>query len=135
MNVSGFREIEHTADWQIEVWAPDFVQLVEQASRGMYALIQPQNGLSEPVEKSFTIDAPDYETILVRFLNELLFYLEHERLVINEYHLSLDGLKLSARLKGARVCLVGKEIKAVTWHNLGILRENNQLRIRIVFDV
>jgi len=35
---SGFREREHTADWELQVWAPSFSGLLEQAARGMYAL-------------------------------------------------------------------------------------------------
>ena len=34
----GYREIEHTADWELKVWAPDLRGLLEQAARGMYAL-------------------------------------------------------------------------------------------------
>jgi hypothetical protein len=37
-STAGFREIEHTADWELEVWAPDLPALLEQAGRGMYAL-------------------------------------------------------------------------------------------------
>ena len=32
---AGYREIEHTADWELEVWAPDLAALLEQAARGM----------------------------------------------------------------------------------------------------
>ena len=34
----GFREHAHTADWELEVWAPDLPTLLEQAARGMYAI-------------------------------------------------------------------------------------------------
>jgi SHS2 domain-containing protein len=36
--VAGYREREHTADWELEVWAPDLPRLLEQAARGMYRL-------------------------------------------------------------------------------------------------
>ena len=36
---SGFREKEHTADWELDVWAPDLPALLEQAARGMYWLM------------------------------------------------------------------------------------------------
>ena len=36
---SGFREREHTADWELEVWAPDLPGLLVQAARGMYWLM------------------------------------------------------------------------------------------------
>ena len=34
----GFREHAHTADWELEVWAPDLPALLEQAAHGMYAI-------------------------------------------------------------------------------------------------
>ncbi len=34
----GFREIEHTADWELHIWAPNLVALFEEAAGGMYKL-------------------------------------------------------------------------------------------------
>jgi SHS2 domain-containing protein len=42
---------------------------------------------------------------------------------------------LQARLEGARVEFLEKEIKAVTYHRLKILYGKSQLEVRIVFDV
>ena len=36
--MAGYRELEHTADWELEAWADDLPGLLEQAARGMYAL-------------------------------------------------------------------------------------------------
>ncbi len=36
---SGFREKDHTADWELEVWAPDLPGLLVEAARGMYWLM------------------------------------------------------------------------------------------------
>jgi len=35
---AGFSERGHTADWELEVWAPDFPGLLAQAARGMYSI-------------------------------------------------------------------------------------------------
>ena len=39
---AGFREKEHTADWELDVWAPDLPALLDQAARGMYWLMGAQ---------------------------------------------------------------------------------------------
>jgi hypothetical protein len=48
----GFREHAHTADWELEVWAPDLATLFVQAALGMYALsgviLQPGRRLRKP---------------------------------------------------------------------------------------
>ncbi len=132
---AGFREIEHTADWQLEAWAPELAGLLEQAARGMYKLA----GIrlkSEPLTiRSFEIDAGDAETLLVRFLSELLYIQEQEGLGFDGYELKVRGYSLSARLSGAPLASTGKEIKAVTYHNL-LVRSNPQgVSVSIVFDV
>ena len=35
---AGYREIPHTADWELLVWAPDMATLMVKAAKGMYAL-------------------------------------------------------------------------------------------------
>ena len=69
----GFREHAHTADWELEVWAPDLPTLLEQAARGMYALSGMRLQPGSPKESSISLHAADAESLLVRFLTELLW--------------------------------------------------------------
>lgn len=132
---AGYREIEHTADWELEVWGPDLPALFEQAARGMYALkgnhLEPQGG----VERDLQLHAPDPESLLVAFLAELLFLEEVEGLGFDSFDLHLEPASLSARMSGAPVRSPGKDIKAVTYHNLAIRKTDRGLEVNIVFDV
>ncbi len=132
---AGFREIEHTADWELEVWAPDYLALLEQAAHGMYALsgtcLQPGSRLV----RSLSIKMDDPESLLVRFLGELLFLDEKEGLGFDGFELQLEAGWLQARLAGAAVVSKRKEIKAVTYHNLAIRQTEKGLEVNIVFDV
>lgn len=132
---AGYREIAHTADWELEVWAPNLNALLEQAARGMYTLSGAQ--LQEGARQTFTLDfqAPDAESLLVSFLSELLFLSEHESVAVEQYKLSLDGYSLHAELSAAPLESIEKEIKAVTFHNLNIQAGPRGLKVRIVFDV
>ncbi|RMF50007.1 MAG: archease, partial [Anaerolineae bacterium] len=60
---AGYREIEHTADWALEIWAPDMAALLQQAARGMYALLGIHLAPDERVEKRLHLSAPDEETL------------------------------------------------------------------------
>jgi SHS2 domain-containing protein len=132
---AGFREIEHTADWELEVWAPDITSLLEQAARGMVSLVGVQLEDGPRQEISFEIEASDRESLLVGFLSEILYYGENEGLGFDGFKLDWDGRHLSAHLEGARIRLVEKEIKAVTWHNLQVREGKRGLETRLVFDV
>jgi SHS2 domain-containing protein len=132
---AGFQEIEHTADWELEVWAPEFSQLVVQAARGMYHLAGIKLTGDDLIEKKITIIKHDKEQLLVAFLNELLFYLEDENLGFDQFDFIFRGKTLSARLFGSSVHSLHKEIKAVTYHDLTISQNHLGFRAKIVFDV
>jgi len=132
---AGYREREHTADWELEVWAPDFVTLLEQAARGMYALSGVQLRAAPRRTRSIKLEAADLEGLLVAFLDELLFLGEQEDLAFDVFDLILEGNNLRGELTGAPIAACTKEIKAVTYHNLEIRKGARGLEVRIVFDV
>jgi len=135
---AGFREIAHTADWELHVWAPDLPALLEQAARGMYALAGAKLHPAPRRTLGFTLRAADAETLLVKFLSELLFLGEEKRLAFDAFALRIDSsetLSLHAEVGGAPLAALGKEIKAVTYHNLVIRQTEGGLEVRIVFDV
>jgi SHS2 domain-containing protein len=132
----GFRELSHTADWELEVWAPDLSSLLEQATRGMYALSGLKLDASSPVERSLAIHAEDAEGILVRFLTELLWLGQEESLAFDHFSINISpDWNLWADLRGGLITGLDKEIKAVTYHNLKVKSTPNGFNVTIVFDV
>jgi len=132
----GFREHAHTADCELEVWAPHLPGLLEQAARGMYAIagVQLAAGLSQ--QRLLDLQAADAEGLLVRFLTELLWLQQEENLGFDQFSLQVDGsYHLHASLAGGEMLKFGKEIKAVTYHNLAVRVTPRGLRVNIVFDV
>lgn len=133
---AGFREIAHTADWELEVWAPDLTGLLEQAARGMYAISGTYLQSGEREKRSLDLHALDAESLLVRFLSELLWLGEQENLAFDAYWFTLNpGWDLHIELTGAQISSQDKEIKAVTYHNLVIRRKAKGLAANIIFDV
>ncbi len=132
----GFREHAHTADWELEVWAPDLPTLLEQAARGMYAMSGVKVDANSPQERSMAVPATDVEGLLVRFLTELLWLQQSDRLAFDRFALDVhQDYSLWAELRGASIVSLDKEIKAVTYHNLKVETTSNGLRVNIVFDV
>ena len=132
----GFREVAHTADWELEVWAPDLTCLLEQAARGMYAISGTRLQPDQNCHRTFDLHALDAESLLVRFLTELLWLGQQEGLAFDSYWLTLEpGWVLHIELGGAPIASQEKEIKAVTYHNLVIRRIHKGLAVNSVFDV
>ncbi len=133
---SGFCEQAHTADWELEVWAPDLPGLLEQAARGMYAISGVTSDNESPEECLVAMHASDAESLLVRFLTELLWLEQNDRLAIDHFAIRVSkDYRLRARLGGAPILNMDKEIKAVTYHNLKVETTPQGLRVNIVFDV
>ena len=131
----GFQEQPHTADWALGVWAPDLVGLLQEAARGMYALMHTRLQAEPREAYRFEIAALDRETLLVMFLSELLYFTQRDDVAFDQFDLTHDGKRLIAEVEGAPIESVAKEIKAVTYHNLAVRETERGLEATIVFDV
>jgi SHS2 domain-containing protein len=144
--VSPYREVDHTADWALEVWAPTREVLFEDAARGMYALGTPlrdetdgSRGPEKPAEpRALRIElaGDDYESLLVSWLQELLYYTESEGWLFHTFQvMALTPERLDAQALGQPGHRPDKVIKAVTWHNLAIRESADGFAATLVFDV
>jgi SHS2 domain-containing protein len=130
----GYREIAHTADWGLQVWAPDLPTLFEAAAQGMYALMDVQLATEPRITSQIDLESSDLEGLLVQFLDELL-YLGYQKLAYDRFYLYLDGCHLMGSLHGAPIASQKKEIKAVTYHNLSVVSTSTGYEVTVVFDV
>jgi len=132
---AGFREIEHTADWEMQIWAPDFPGLLEQAALGMYALAGAQLAEKPRMKRTVQLSALDEESLLVSFLEELRYFGEMKGLAFDVFQIKVEGYQLDAELTGSALLSVDKEIKAVTFHNLTVRNTERGIEASVVFDV
>ena len=127
--------MEHTADLGLEVWAPDLQGLMEEAARGLFALMGIEVSEESRCHRQLEIGADDREQLLVSFLEELLFIADAEDLAFDGFMLNLVDTNLLARLEGGFIVSRTKEIKAVTYHYLEISETRRGLKTSIIFDV
>jgi SHS2 domain-containing protein len=132
---AGFREHEHTADWELEVWAPDLPGLLEQAVRGMYSLSGIHLAEKPRQERSIQVEAFDAEGLLVQFLQEVLYLGEVDGLGFDAFEIHIEDHTLDATLSGSPIEAIKKEVKAVTYHKLQVKETDSGVSARIVLDV
>jgi SHS2 domain-containing protein len=134
--LSGFEEVEHTADWAYRIWAPDHQTLFLQAVAGLYALVDAEFATSPQATHSIALQGVDYESLLVAWLNEILHFRDSENLGFTELNIThLDAHTLHATLTGSPVQQWKKDIKAATYHNLAITPTATGFEATIVVDV
>lgn len=133
--IAGYEEIEHTADWELHVWAPGISTLLEQSARGMYALSHTTLANEPRVVREFEFPYRDRESLIVDFLSELLFLGEDEEIGFDTYQVSFEGGSYKFNVAGAPITIHNKEIKAVTYHGMEVRETACGLEVNIVFDV
>lgn len=101
---------------------------------GLYHILGIRKGTGEPESVHFSIEEIDEESLLISFLNELLYYAERGQ-VAEDSDINITGRRLDADLNLLAKTAQEKEIKAATFNNLKIARNHNGLRARIVFDI
>ncbi len=131
---SGFSEVPHTADIAIDVYAPDLPGLFRAAAMGLYHILGIRKGTGEPESVHFSIEEIDEESLLISFLNELLYYANKGQ-VAEDSDINITGRRLEADLNLLAKTEQRIEIKAATFNNLKIARKHDGLRARIVFDI
>lgn len=137
MNGQGFEEIEHTADVALHVWGEELAALFANAARGMaYLLVGSQPVLESTVERRVELEAYDVETLLVSWLEELLYLAEEEHLIFTTFDFDeIDAHHLQATARGGSIDRIRLGIKAVTFSQMAVQRGENGLETDVVFDV
>jgi SHS2 domain-containing protein len=133
---AGFEEVEHTADWAYRVWGQNLIELFIQAAVALYTIAGVELGSASPITRKIQLQGVDHESLLVAWLNELLYLRESENLGFYQFDiLHLDQHKLEAEVRGVPVRNWNKFIKAVTYHNLSIIETQRGLEATLVLDV
>ncbi len=82
-----YLEVEHTADRALRVWGRELPDLFVGAARGMTGLMADLDGLVATEWREVRLEGWDRESLLVDWLNELLFLTETERLLFVDYRI------------------------------------------------
>ena len=130
-----FEEIEHTADLALRVYGRDVKELFANAAHGMFTLMA-EPSKETACEREVSLEATDYEGLLVDWLNELIYLHEVEGETYYQFAIeTLSPTKLEAHVTGGPTRSKTKAIKAATFHELAIEETANGLVATIVFDV
>lgn len=137
-----YKILKHTADLKIKIWGNDMPTLFKNAAHAMFDVMcgkKPKTSNQKIAKtKKIEISAYDYESLLINFLNELLFLTDvnNERFEINDLKIeNKKRLTLNANLVPYPLSSLEIEIKGATYHDLQIKKDNSIYAATIVFDV
>jgi len=129
-----------TADKGIRAWGRDLSEVFRNAAQGMWSLMVEPGSARREDALPVTVEAADRETLLVAWLNELLYLHEVERFVAADFVIkALTELRLEAEVWGERVDrsrhLALGHVKAATYHMLQVVPTRDGWEARVVVDV
>jgi SHS2 domain-containing protein len=134
-----FQFIDHTADAGILVKAPTIEGMFETAALGFSELITRVDSLNCLIQRQFRLQEEDIETLLVSWLQELLYLLDTEDLIFGRFQVHLKGLTLKASAWGEvfdpEIHPMKTEIKAVTYHQLEVVGDDQGWKAQVIFDI
>ena len=136
-----YTELEHTADVGFELTAPDLPSAFERAAAAMFDLICDLDLVRDGVRRVVRVDSRegDLENTMVRWLTELLFLFDSDRLVLAHFRVrSFERGRLEADVSGEPYDPerhpIKTDIKAVTYHELAVEDRGSDWRVRVIFD-
>ncbi|MFP4343194.1 MAG: molybdopterin-guanine dinucleotide biosynthesis protein B [Anaerolineales bacterium] len=134
--MGGWEELDHTADLALRVWAPDYASFFTAAARGMFSLLADLRSIERTECRRVSLTAPDVETLLIDWLNELLYFGETEPVsAYADFDFdTLTSTQLVATVVGGPVTEYHTYIKAATFHNLEVRKTSQGYETEIVFD-
>jgi SHS2 domain-containing protein len=119
-----YEEIEHTADVGIRAYGRGLDELFANAAEGMFSLIADLSDVKRVGEAEVRLTAEDVPTLLLRWLTELLYVHETDRLLFSSFEAKVAGTSLVGRARGEAIDKSRHElklaIKAVTRHGLTV---------------
>jgi len=135
-----FEVTDHTADIGITAYGQDLAELMANAACGMLTLIADPQTVNSTLTAKIELEERDDVTLLVVWLNTLLYELDVNRLLFREFDIVMSGpTKLSAVCRGEKLDTAKhrlvREVKAATYHNLNISEENGIYSASIIFDI
>ena len=96
-----FEIIEHTADVGIKAYGTDMKEAFVNAARGLFSLITELDDVEEIEYRDVEVTAPDQESLLVEWLNELIYLFDVENIIFRRFDITwLNDTQLRARSYG-----------------------------------
>ena len=131
-----FEQVEHTADLALRIYGRTLRELFSTAAYAMFSQIADLGPVALAVHREVAVEGIDYESLLVNWLNELLYLQETRGEVYTTFEIKqLTRRHLRATVGGARTENIHTLIKAATYHELSIIRTRGWYASTIVLDV
>lgn len=143
-----FDFLEHTADIYIVAYGENILELFENAGLAMFESMTDTSGIDKKQVREIISEGFDLESLLYRWLEDLLTIYYSETIMCSE--VSVESLNIERRGDDIQYNIKGKcigdffdpdkhvskvEIKAVTYHLMRIIKDEEKWKAYFVLDI
>ena len=139
-----FEFLEHTADVYVVAYGKTLEDAFENAALATFETMTDTKKIESKVEDDIEVEGHDEQALLYNWLEELIIQFEitenlYSRFEISSIRKGPNGLKLKAKVWGEpfnpnkHPQKVG--IKAVTYHQMEILKKPNAVTVKFILDI
>ena len=135
-----FEILEHTADIGFHAWGDSPTELFAAAGLALQSIAVDMGAVEEKFVYPIAAAGDDYESLLVNWLNELLYYLDGERVLISRFQIDqISPERVSGKGWGeprdSERHAPKLVIKGVTYHQLTIKEEEGRWSAQVFLDI
>jgi SHS2 domain-containing protein len=139
----GFRYLEHVTDAYIEAYGDSMEEAFSYAAKGTVNVMFEIRDIQGTSKVDFWIEGVDYYELLFNWLERVHLLIAIDNQVISNFELMISKLDSKYQLTGsgmAETIDITKhgykiEIKGVTYHEMEILQQGNQYKVKFILDL
>jgi SHS2 domain-containing protein len=135
-----YRQLPHPADLVWRLWGASLPELFANAGRALSATLTDRRYLRRRETREVSLASGDREALLVDWLNHLLYLFDIDGFLGRDFQVvSLTSQRLEARVQGDVFDPdrhpEGTAVKAATFHQLAIVRQDDGWQATVVLDL
>ncbi len=132
-----YQVLGHIADLRLKVLAKNKEELFKQALKGMAEVLKEKLPEKEKILKEIAVDSADQTSLLVDFLNEVLYDAYANKAVFQAVEFEVfEENKLKGKIFGYKVKEgFDRDIKAATYHGAEIKKTDGNFEVILIFDI
>ena len=134
-----FEIVDHTADVGIIAYGASLNQAFVNAARALFSLVTELDDVNEVLYRDIELTAPDQESLLVEWLNELIYLFDTEHIIFKKFDITkLNSTHLKARSYGERVDSSRHKLKTGVrseYYHMLKVDKTNGCQVQVLFDI
>jgi SHS2 domain-containing protein len=138
-----YKYLPHIADVRFEAHGNTIEQVFEQAALAMFNIIIDTSLIKPEKSVEVTLRSSGLDDLLYDYLSELLYLFEVEEIIFGSFHVDSinqtdEGYTLHGQAHGeaitSREHIFDTEVKAVTYHQLKVIKDATGYYVHVIVD-